>query len=79
MLCMQCKLQSSMNKEFEKKLGHLDYMLSCRASTFDFIFPFYDGVILIITDKEISIQSLSGQFLELINNFEFDSKDGYLR
>ena len=75
---MQCKLQSSMNKEFEDKLGHLDYILICRESTLEFIFPFYEGVIFVITDKEIPIQS-SKKILELITVFRFGSEVNNLR
>ncbi|MGI0056038.1 MAG: hypothetical protein ACREAK_01555 [Nitrosarchaeum sp.] len=75
MLYMQCKLQSSMNKEFEDKLGHLDYTLICRESTLEFIFPFFDGVIFVIVDKEIPIQTTSKKILELIHIFEFGSVD----
>lgn len=37
---MQCKLQSTMNKEFEDKIGHLDYALICRESALELIFFF---------------------------------------
>ena len=65
-LYMQCKLQSSMNEEFNGKLGHLDYTLVCRKSTLDFIFPFYDGVILVSMDRGISIHEISDKILKLV-------------
>ena len=68
---MQCKLQSSMNQEFEDKVGHLDYTLICRESIFEFIFPFYEGVIFVIVDKEIPIQSTSKKILQLMTVFGF--------
>ena len=70
---MQCKLQSSMNKEFEDKLGHLDYTLICRKSTYEFIFPFHEGAIFVIVDKEIPIQSIDKKILHMLNIFEFGS------
>jgi len=73
MLGMQCKLQSSMNDEFSNKLGHLGYTLICRESTFDFIFPFYDGIIFVIMTRDISIQNMSRKILELITTFELHS------
>lgn len=76
---MQCKLQSSMNKEFEEKLGHLDYTLICRESTLEFIFPFYGGVIFVIVDKEIPIQSTGKKILELMNIGEFSSEVSKIR
>lgn len=72
---MQCKLQSSMNQEFEDKVGHLDYTLICRESIFEFIFPFYEGVIFVIVDKEIPIQSTSKKILQLMTVFGFGSNN----
>jgi hypothetical protein len=68
-----------MNKEFENKLGHLDYTLICRETTLNFIFPCYDGVIFVIVDKEITIQSTSKKISELISIFEFGSEVDHLR
>lgn len=76
---MQCKLQTSMNKEFEDKIGHLDYTLICRESTLEFIFPYYEGIILVIADKIIPIQSTGTKILELINVFRFGSEVSNLR
>ena len=72
---MQCKLQSSMNKEFEDKIGRLDYTLICRESTLEFIFPFYEGIIFVIVDKEIPIQSTSKKILQLMTVFGFGSNN----
>ena len=72
---MQCKLQSSMNQEFEDKVGHLDYTLICRESIFEFIFPFYEGIIFVIVDKEIPIQSTSKKILQLMTVFGFGSNN----
>jgi len=70
MLYMQCKLQSSMNEEFDGKLGSLNYTLICRESTLDFIFPFYDGVIFVNMDKDIPIHDMSDKILKLITRFQ---------
>ncbi len=79
MLYTQCKLQSSMNMEFEDKLGYLSYTLICRESTLEFIFPFYDGIIFVSLDRDISIQNISKKISELILKFEFDSGAENLR
>jgi len=71
-LYMQCKLQSSMNKEFDEKLGHLSYTLIRRESTLNFLFPFFNGVIFVIMDNEISIQNIVNKISELIIKYEFD-------
>jgi len=62
-----------MNTEFDGKLGHLYYTLICRESALEFIFPFYDGVIFVSLDKDISIQNVSKKILELIAKFESGS------
>ena len=76
MLYMQCKLQSSMNTEFNRKLGHLRYTLICRESALEFIFPFCDGVIFVSLDKDIPIQSVSKNISELMAKFESGSEVG---
>ncbi len=72
MLYMQCKLQSSMNEEFDKKLGRLSYTLIKRESTLNFLFPFFNGVIFVIMDNEISIHGIVNKISELIIKYEFD-------
>jgi len=75
-LYMQCKLQSSINEEFEDKLGNLNYTLVCRESTLDFIFPFYDGVIFVSMDKDVSIYNIGEKILKLIARFQSKSTAG---
>jgi len=72
MLYMQCKLQSSMNEEFDEKLGRLNYTLIRRESSLHFIFPFFDGIIFVIMDNEIAIQGIVNKISELIIKYEFD-------
>lgn len=69
MLYMQCKLQSSMNMEFDEKLGRLYYTLVCREAALDFIFPFFDGVIFVSLDRDVSIQDVSRDVSEKIAGF----------
>jgi hypothetical protein len=71
---MQCKLQSSMNKEFEDKIGRLDYTLICRESTLEFIFPFYEGIIFVVANKNILLSDTCKKISELLNLFGFDSE-----
>ena len=48
MLFMQLTLQTSMNKEHDKKLGIQNYTIIDREYAFELIFPFYDGIMLVI-------------------------------
>ena len=74
MLYMQCRLQSSMNEEFEKKLGRLDYTLVRRESELHFIFPFYGGVIFVIVDKNMTIPDIGNEILKLIRKSDLEMK-----
>ena len=69
-LYMQCKLQSSMNEEFDDKLGSMNYILVCRESTLNFIFPFYDCVVFVIMDKDMPFQDIGEKILKLLVRFQ---------
>lgn len=70
---MQCKLQSTMNKEFEDKIGRLDYTLICRESTLELIFPFFDGIIFIIANKHLLFSNTCKKISKLLTMSRFIS------
>ncbi|PIN82710.1 MAG: hypothetical protein COV65_05420, partial [Nitrosopumilales archaeon CG11_big_fil_rev_8_21_14_0_20_33_24] len=61
-------------KEFEDKIGRLDYTLICRESTLEFIFPFYEGIIFVVANKNILLSDTCKKISELLNLFGFDSE-----
>ncbi len=78
-LHMQSKLQLSMNMEFDKKLGQLDYTMICREATLEFMFPCFEGVIFVSLSKDISIPDVSKEISEQIIKFKFGVKVENLR
>lgn len=79
MLYMQRKLQTSMNKELDEKFGTMNYIVVERSSVLEFIFPFYDGIILVVTRSEITIQHFAKKISKIILKFEFGEEVKTLR
>ena len=79
MLYMQRKLQTSMNRELDEKFGTMNYIVSDRDSVLEFIFPFYDGIILVITRPEIIIQNFAKKTSKIITKFKFGEEVQTLR
>lgn len=70
MLYIQRALQTSMNKELDKKLGLLHYTISGRDSMLEFIFPFNNEIIFIATNNDLSIQDTVRQISEVFKRLE---------
>ena len=74
MLFMQLTLQTSMNKEQDNRLGIQNYTIIDREYAYELIFPFYDGITLVITDTNISINELAKKISKMVKEFEFGSE-----
>lgn len=70
MLYIQRTLQTCMNKELDKKLGSLHYIISGRDCMLEFIFPFNNEIIFIVTNNDLSIQDTVSQISELFKELE---------
>ena len=79
MLFMQLTLQTSMNKEHDNKLEIVNYTVIDREYAFELIFPFYDGIILVITESNVLIKDLAGKILKIIKEFQFGSEVDVLK
>ena len=79
MLFMQLTLQTSMNKEHDSKLGIQNYTVIDREYAYELIFPFYDGITLVITDTNLSIEDLAKKISKMIKEFEFGSEAKVLK
>ena len=79
MVFMQRMLQTSMQKEFESQLGVLNYTVIDRDSMLEFIFPFFDGIIVVLTNPEISTARFAKKISKKIRNFEFGTEVEKLR
>ncbi|MCE9652752.1 MAG: hypothetical protein K8Q89_06835 [Nitrosarchaeum sp.] len=75
MLYMQRVLQSFLNKEFDDVLGSLDFITVQRETLLEFIFPFSDGIVLVIADLDVISRYLAKTISFLIRDFEFRLKD----
>ncbi|WP_299293459.1 hypothetical protein [Nitrosopumilus sp.] len=53
MLFMQRTLQTSLGKEFDDLIGPLDSITLQRETVFEFLFPYSDGILFVISDLEI--------------------------
>ena len=74
MLFMQLTLQTSMNKEHDNKLGIQNYTIIDREYAYEMIFPFYDGITIVITDTNIELSDLARKISKIIKEFEFGSE-----
>ena len=75
MLYMQRTLQSSLNKEFDDVLGPLDFITIQRETLLEFVFPFSNGVVLVMADLDVVSRYLAKTILFLIRDFECRLKD----
>lgn len=75
MLYMQRTLQSSLNKEFDDVLGPLDFITIQRETLLEFVFPFSNGVVLVMADLDVISRYLAKTISFLIRDFECRLKD----
>ena len=75
MLYMQRTLQSSLNQEFDDILGPLDFITIQRETLLEFVFPFSNGVVLVMADLDVVSRYLAKTISFLIRDFECRLKD----
>ncbi len=75
MLYMQRTLQSTLTKEFDDVLGSLDFITIQREALLEFIFPFSNGVILVMADLDVVSRYLAKTISFLIRDFECKIQD----
>lgn len=75
MLYMQRLLQSSLNKEFDDILGPLDFITIQRETLLESVFPFSNGVVLVMADLDVVSRYLAKTISFLIRDYEFRLKD----
>ena len=66
LFCMHQILQVSLGRDFDESYGPINYHLTERASITILTFPFYDGVMLVITDKDASTIMLTRKIASVI-------------
>ena len=75
MLYMQRTLQSSLIKEFDDVLGPLDLITIQRETLLEFIFPFSNGIVLVMADLDVVSRYLAKTISFLIRDFEYRITD----
>ena len=75
MFCMQRTLQMSLNKEFDDLIGPLNFITIQRETLFELVFPYSDGLILVMCDLDVISNYLAQKILFTLRNFDWTFKD----
>jgi len=73
MISMQRSLQTLMAKEFDQSLSTFNHTITIRESYTEFIYPFDDGVLLVISNVDADVRHLSSSLSSLISRFQYSS------
>ena len=71
MLFMQRTLQNSLAKEFDDIIGPLDCITLQRETLLEFIFPYSEGLIFVLSDLEVIPRFLSKKISLMLRDFEW--------
>lgn len=75
MLFMQRTLQASLCMEFDDVIGPLDCITLKRETLFEFIFPYSEGIIFVISDLDILPNYLGKKITFMLRDFEWRVKN----
>ena len=70
MLFMQRTLQQSLGKELDEVIGPLDCIILQRETVLEFIFPYSEGTIFVMSDLEVIPRFLSKKITLMLRDFE---------
>ena len=74
MFFMQRTLQTSLSKEFDDLVGPLNYVAVNRETLLELIFPYSDGLILVLCDLEVIPNYLAKKILFILRDFDWSLK-----
>ena len=74
MLFMQRSLQISLGMEFDDLMGPLNSILIQRETLLEFIFPYSEGTILVMSDLGVIPSFLSKKISFILRNFDWEIK-----
>ena len=74
MLYMQRTLQVSLGKEFDDVIGPMDSITIQRETLLEFIFPYSEGIILVMSDLGVIPRFLSKKISLMLRDFEWRLK-----
>lgn len=74
MFFMQRTLQTSLCKEFDDLVGPLNYIAVNRETLLELIFPYAEGLILVICDLDVIPNYLAKKILFILRDFDWSLK-----
>lgn len=74
MLFMQRSLQISLGMEFDDLMGPLNSIIIQRETLLEFIFPYSEGTILMLSDQGVIPSFLSKKISFILRNFDWEIK-----
>ena len=75
MLFMQRTLQTTLCMEFDDIIGPLDCITLQRETLFEFIFPYSEGILFVMSDLEIIPSYLGKKISLMLRDFEWRIKN----
>jgi hypothetical protein len=69
---MQRMLQTQMIKDFDDKLGKFDAAIIEREFCVEGIFPFYDGMVLVVSSPNDNVKEVGKKITKSIKDFNFE-------
>ena len=75
MFFMQRTLQTSLSMEFNDLIGPLDFIILQRESLLEFIFPYSQGMILVLSDLDVVSRYLAKKISFLLRDFDWSVRD----
>lgn len=74
MFFMQRTLQTSLSKEFDDLVSPLNYITVNRETLLELIFPYHEGLILVICDLDVISNYLAKKILFILRDFDWRIK-----
>ena len=75
MFFMQRTLQTSLSREFDDLIGPLNFITNQRETFLEFIFPYSEGILLVIAELEVIHRFLAKKISFIIKDFEWRKKE----
>ncbi|GBH33618.1 hypothetical protein NZNM25_04090 [Nitrosopumilus zosterae] len=78
MFFMQRTLQTSLSKEFDDIVGPLNFITVQRETFLELIFPYTEGLILVVCDLDVVPNYLAKRILFVLRDFDWASKNSQI-
>ena len=78
MFFMQRTLQTSLSREFDDLIGPLDFITVQRETFLEFIFPYSEGLLLIVAELDVIHRFLAKKISFIIQDFEWKKRSLFM-